>query len=220
MTAGTLCNGYSLDIFVFNPQRSPKLIPPPQAAANATSLSANPSAGFIVGGTSAGGNLSAVMLYLARDAPLSPPLTGAFLSVPAVLHEAAVPSKYSSGYLSMQQNAHAPVVNYDAVQILYNLYKPDVKSPLFVPFNHPKGHKGLPPVYFQICGLDPLRDDGLLYEKALREEAGVKTRLDLYPGLPHAFWAVFPHLSSSPAVAVDTLQGVSWLLQEGKSFAK
>jgi acetyl esterase/lipase len=173
-----------------------------------------------VGGTSAGGNISAVMLYLARDTPLDPPLTGALLSVPVVVSEARVPEKYAPSYLAMKQNVHAPVLNGKAVDGMTALYEPDVDSPLFACLNHPKGHKGLPPVYIQVCGMDPLRDDGLLYEKVLREEAGVKTKIDVYPGLPHAFWAAFPTLSKSPHVAMDTLQGVAWLLQEGKSFAK
>ena len=46
-------------------------------AANATSkLGADPSKGFIVGGTSAGGNLTDVVGHLARDENLLPPLTG------------------------------------------------------------------------------------------------------------------------------------------------
>jgi hypothetical protein len=46
----------------------------------------------------------------------------------------------------------------------------------------PTGHKNLPPTYFQICGMDPLRDDSFIYERTLREECAVKTRMDLYPG--------------------------------------
>lgn len=46
-------------------------------------------------------------------------------------------------------------------------------SPLLFP-----SHNGLPPTYIQVCGLDPLRDEGLLYEKVLREE-GVKTKVDV-----------------------------------------
>ena len=38
-------------------------------------------------------------------------------------------------------------------------------------------HTGLPPAYIQVMGADPLRDDGLAYERVLRE-ASVKTKLD------------------------------------------
>lgn len=60
--------------------------------------------------------------------------------------------------------------------------------------------------------MDPLRDEGLLYERILREECGVKTKLDVYPGLPHGFWGFFPHLKSSRAFVKDTMRGVAWLL--------
>jgi len=159
------------------------------------------------------------MLSLARVKPLSPPLTGGLLSIPAVVSEASIPDKYADHYLAMKQNANAPILDAEAVNTLIGLYKPDHKSPLFACFNHPKGHKGLPPVYLQVCGMDPMRDDGLLYEKVLREEAGVKTKIEVYPGLPHAYWAMYPTLSKSPAVVMDTLMGVGWLLQEGQSFA-
>lgn len=52
-------------------------------------------------------------------------------------------------------------------------YNPDRTSPLYSPLINPNGHKHLPPTYFQICGIDPLRDEGLIYERELREECGV-----------------------------------------------
>jgi acetyl esterase/lipase len=141
--------------------------------------------GFLVGGTSAGGNFSAVVAHLAKDAELDPPLTGQYLSIPAVLPAEVVPEKYKAKYLSDKQNSEAPILSTATRDMFLGAYNPDRNSSLFVPFNHPTGHEGLPPAYFQVCGLDPLRDEALIYEEVLRTECGVKTRLDVYPGLPH-----------------------------------
>ena len=40
-------------------------------------------------------------------------------------------------------------------------------------------HANLPPTFFQICGLDPVRDDAFLYDRLLRE-AGCKTYVKVY----------------------------------------
>lgn len=95
-------------------------------------------------------------------------------------------------------------------------YKPDLNSPLFVPFNNPKGHHGIPPTFFQVCGLDPLRDEELIYERVLREEYGTLTRPDYYPGLPHHFWEFFPQLSEQKERRIqETVSGFQWLLEIG-----
>jgi hypothetical protein len=44
-------------------------------------------------------------------------------------------------------------------------------------------HSNLPPTFFQICGLDPLRDDAFLYDRLLRE-AGCKTNVKVYVQFP------------------------------------
>ncbi|CZT40655.1 uncharacterized protein RSE6_00294 [Rhynchosporium secalis] len=64
----------------------------------------------------------------------------------------------------------------------------DKSDPLFDPFLYgttDRGHRDLPPAYFQVCGLVPPRDVARVYERVLREESGVQTRLDVYKGLDH-----------------------------------
>ncbi|OHE90911.1 hypothetical protein CORC01_13796 [Colletotrichum orchidophilum] len=198
-----------------------------QAAKNATELGADPSRGFIIGGGSAGGNIAAVLAHLARDNNLSPPLTGQYLCVPPImcmLPPEFIPEQYRPEYLSHPSVTPCkdPVIGSnagDAEAGLRAIVQPDMESPLFIPFHFGrigKGHKGLPPAYLQLAGLDPLRDEGLIYERVLREEAGVKTRLDVYSGLPHYFWTNFPLLEKSKTFVEDTIKGVQWLLEQKK----
>ena len=62
--------------------------------------------------------------------------------------------------------------------------------------------------------MDPLRDEALIYEKHLRTEAGVKTKLMVYPGQPHGFWSFFPNLKASQQFVADTTEGLRWLLSQ------
>ena len=95
-------------------------------------------------------------------------------------------------------------------------YAGDSYSPLMSPVAFETGHKNLPPTYFQICGLDPLRDDALIYDRILREECGVETKVDLYPGLPHGFWSWWPTADFSRKQQQDCVEGLGWLLKVGK----
>lgn len=177
-------------------------------------LQADPSKGFIIGGESSGGNASAVLAHLARDNQLSPPLTGQFLSVASCLPPETVPEKYRPFYHSWEQaEASHKLFNYDMTVIFRQAHRPDMRSPLFGAFNDPRGHAGLPPAYFQICGIDPVRDEGFIYERVLREEYGIKTKMDLYSGLPHAFWQLFPTLKASQKAKEDAMKGFTWLLE-------
>ncbi|KAK0625702.1 AB hydrolase superfamily protein B1A11.02 [Lasiodiplodia hormozganensis] len=184
-------------------------------ATNATSpaINADPAtAGFVVHGESAGGNIAVVLALLARDEALSPPLTGVSASIPAVLAAEAVPERFKAEYKSHEQNKNAPGLDAGALGFFAANYNPDKSSPLFSPFNWPTGHKGLPPFFIQACGLDPLCDDALLFERLLRTEAGVKTKLVVYPGLPHSFWGFFPHLEASRKAVGKVVEGFGWLL--------
>ncbi|KAK5112186.1 hypothetical protein LTR85_011619 [Meristemomyces frigidus] len=172
--------------------------------------------GFIVGGASAGGNLAAVMCQLSRDEGLTPPLTGQYLCVPALLWVDAVPEKWRAEYESRSTASYDPVLKLqpDGNDNLMTALKPETASPLFSPLLHPN-LRDLPPAYFQLAGLDPLRDEGLLYERMLREGNGVPTRLEVYDGYGHMFWTNWPEMERSKHFVEDTLQGVRWLLRQG-----
>lgn len=95
------------------------------AAANYKEFGADPSKGFVVGGTSAGGNLTAVLAHLARDEGLSPPLTGQYLAIPAVGSGKLIPEKYKDLWVSFEQNVDVPVLPVAAVDMFMKGYQPD-----------------------------------------------------------------------------------------------
>ena len=95
----------------------------------------------------------------------------------------------------------------------HSLSKPDVKSPLFSPFNAKDAFYGHCPVYVQVCELDPLRDDGVVYEAALKD-SGVPVRLDVTPNVDHQTFCVLcdPEMDISD-LKMKTMAGMEWLLK-------
>jgi acetyl esterase/lipase len=101
------------------------------------------------------------------------------------------------------------------------------KNPLVSPLLA-MSHQELPPAYFQIAGMDPLRDEGLLYEQVLRE-SGVKTKVDMsvilrhhtlltddviicsYPGVPHGF--INLPITARTKHREDLQRGIQWLMR-------
>lgn len=180
---------------------------------------ADPKKGFIIGGLSAGAAISNKVAHLARD--LEPPLTGQFLACGIYIDPDSVPDRYKDLYLSMEQNKAAPILDTASLKQYMSAYKGDKPSPLSNPFSisqNPQpdgitaGYKFLPPVYFQVAGMDPARDDSLIYERMLREECGVPTRIDIYRGVPHGFWTMYPDLAATRRRMRDAVDGVGWLL--------
>jgi acetyl esterase/lipase len=70
-----------------------------------------------------------------------------------------------------------------------------------------------------IAGLDPLRDEALLYAKLL-SEAGVPTETRLFKGVPHAFRRFGSALKASQDWDDCVEQGLHWCLSKPKATGK
>ncbi|CAK1363515.1 unnamed protein product [Cercospora beticola] len=181
------------------------------ASPQSSELPGDPTAGFIVGGSSAGGNLAAVMSQMTRDDGMKPAITGQYLSVPSLLWWDAVPEKWKSEYRSRKESINDPLFGDKFVtHAPPNFAGEGSTDTRFNPLLHPD-LAGLPACYLQVAGLDPLRDEALIYESVLRENR-VKTRLEVYDGYGHMFWTNWPELDRSTEYVQDTLAGFKWLL--------
>lgn len=184
------------------------------ALAHSAELNATPTTGLIVGGASAGGNIAAVLALLSKDEGLEPVITGQYLCVPALIPDAnSIPLHLAGQYESWTSSVDDPVLKDLPPGLIEEIYGPDLKSSLWDPFNAAQGHGGLAKAFFQVGGIDPLRDGAVMYDRVLRE-AGVLTRFELYSGFGHMFWTNYPEMEESEGFVADTLKGVKWLLEK------
>ncbi|KAF9880877.1 hypothetical protein CkaCkLH20_01919 [Colletotrichum karsti] len=174
-----------------------------------TTLDVDLPSGFVIGGISAGGNLAAVTAQKTLDHNLSPPLTGVWLSIPWLLEPPIVPPPFRDVFFSREQAASAPGLDRKAMDLFNEAYAPELTSADFSPFNSATAHAGMPPTFVQVCGADPLRDDGLIYARALRER-GVDARVVAYAGVPHLFPDFF-RMEAFQKFHFDVLEGLARL---------
>lgn len=164
-------------------------------ATEARSLGADPGR-LLLGGDSAGGNLTAVACRLLADSG-GPSPSGQVLIYPATDFRCATPSfgTFGEGFF----------LTADHVRWFRDQYLPDAAahtdprvSPLLA-----GDLTGLPPAIVVLAGLDPLHDEGLAYAIALRS-AGVGVDLVDHAGLIHGFVNLDGILPAA-ATAVDDL---------------
>lgn len=183
-------------------------------------LGAVPSRGFLVGGVSSGGTHSLVIAHLARDRGIKGPITGLCLSCIGARLPGPDPQKlpvvYRERYLSRHQRAciESPPTSPGMAKLIQDCCKNDYDSELFAPLLWPTlaGHKDLPKTYFQVCGAEVSRDEVLILHDIMKKE-GIRTKLDLYVGLPHAFWGLLKDLPQGKRWFDDTMDGFDWLMQ-------
>jgi acetyl esterase len=135
-----------------------------------------------VGGSSAGGNLAAVVALMARERR-TPQLAFQLLHVPVTDHDFDTPS--------YRANATGFGLTRSGMRWFWDHYVPDTKlrdEPYASPLRA-KDLSGLPPAHVVAAECDPLRDEGKAYATRLLE-AGVATTYVEYPGMVHGFTAM------------------------------
>lgn len=147
------------------------------ASENATVLSGNAEQVF-VGGISAGGYLSASLTMLQtfqrRDTSI---IKGQVLLIPNLIHvdcyELQRTKMKDPLRSSVEENKDAPILPRERIKLFMDLLAvedPDPHDKILNPGNASgEDVKGLPPTFIVVAGLDPLRDEALLYGKLLAE---------------------------------------------------
>ena len=128
-----------------------------------------------------------------------------------------IPEEFKEYHIAPQQMADNPFFSQKTRDAFRKLGEWDINSSLRFAVNAKSPASGEPPAFFQIDGMDPLRDDGLIYEEMLKR-AGVKTKIEVYYGCPHGHFFGFPGLKMTNRANIDTYVGFGWLL--GKEISR
>jgi len=167
-------------------------------AENAPSMHGDPER-LAVAGDSAGGNLAAAVIQMAR-ARDGPAIDGQVLLYPITDHAFDTPS--------YQANGDSGFLTRERMVWFWEQYLPEElhsRNPYASPLRA-RRFADLPPALVVTCGFDPLRDEGRAYAERL-DEAGVPTTAIDYERMCHAFLN-FPELDQMD----DTVEDVAdWI---------
>ncbi|KAK7224228.1 hypothetical protein V2G26_012231 [Clonostachys chloroleuca] len=150
-----------------------------------------------VGGVSAGGFISLAIGHMARDAGI--PLKLIAVGTPVIDDLSQYAAAADSPFPSMQENEHAPTLNWGRLAWFDKLKWSSVggtpekiaaeraKLPAFYAnLFKAERFENLPKTVIYTAGTDPLRDEGEAYGRKLIEN-GNEVTLKRFPGVPHPF---------------------------------
>ena len=150
-------------------------------------LQLNPSK-VAIGGSSAGGNLAAVMCHKALSSPtLVPSFKVQLLIVPVTDNTAS-----TSRTVSWEENQFSPALPAEKMMWYRRHYLPDEKTweePEASPLLHTDGWAEQPKALIVVGELDVLRSEGEEYAEKLRR-GGLEVDLKIMKGMPHPFLAM------------------------------
>lgn len=150
------------------------------ADANRAQLGGDADAKIVVGGDSAGGNFSAVMALMARDAGLD--LAAQLLVYPGVDMDDDSPS--------MTENGSGYILTDETMTWFRECYAADLADWRASPLRA-ESLAGVAPAVVVTAEFDPLRDQGMKYAARL-EADGVEVTHTNYDGMVHIFFQLGP----------------------------
>jgi versiconal hemiacetal acetate esterase len=183
------------------------------ALQNATSFGGDPSKFYSIGGSAGGALALQVANRIVKDPSRRHNIRGCAAITPITLHYDNVPEEYKNMYTAYEENGKdAAIIDKGSVETFVEEFgaRPDDED-TWVALNK-RNHQNFPPTYIAVCERDPIRDDGLVMEKALKA-AGVPTKLDFYKELPHYFF-IIPTLPETKQYIDNLVSGVKWLIAQ------
>lgn len=147
---------------------------------------------IMVGGESAGGGLAAALCMYAKDK-----------RTVNIAYQMPLYPMIDNEDTETSRDNHAPVWNtrrnhYGWKQYLKGI--PGGKVPAYAAPARRKDYSGLPPAYTFVCTAEPFYAETITYVRNM-QEAGVDARIDIYPGMFHAFDMLLPFLPISKRAA-------------------
>ncbi|MGB7319234.1 MAG: alpha/beta hydrolase [Planktotalea sp.] len=161
---------------------------------------------LVLCGDSAGGNLAAAVSHMARGTGLD--IRGQVLVYPGLGGD------YNKG--SYVEYADAPMLTRDDIVIYKNVRlagEEPVGDPRYAPL-HDSDFAGLPPTVINTAQCDPLSDDGVDYQRALKA-AGVPVHHVDEPGLVHGHMRA-RHMSARSSASFERIKEAVTALGKGK----
>ncbi len=154
-----------------------------------------------VGGSSAGGGLTAATCLRARDSG-GPPVCFQFLQIPELDDRLETPS--------MQRFTDTPLWNRPNAEWSWKHYLGDLHDRDDIPYlaapSRCEDLGDLPPAYVTTMEFDPLRDEGIQYAVAMMRD-GVQVELHSYPGTFHGS-ALFEDADVTRRDAADSVRAI------------
>lgn len=198
---------------------------------NIEELNGDPSK-VLVGGVSAGGQLAASLTlekHLGKSEVMKglPDLAGQILIIPCLAspytYDEVVGKHLVPGKSSYVENENAPILPLKTVEFFTALLKAPKADPKDTKTNIVNASddeiRGLPPTVFGIAGLDPLRDEALVFAKKLAE-ANVPTEVTLFKGVPHGHRRFGKALKASDHWDECVDEGILWALSKPQATGK